>query len=94
VQEARRPHDVPMARINSKLPPVSRLRSQYRQALSASVVAHARYLAAQGEKNITERQIVRRKTTWEMLEARKARACARLLFQNDGPQLSDKERNP
>ena len=66
-----------------KIPPASLLESEYRRALSAAVVAHARYLAAQGEKSVTQRQIVQQKTAWQSMEARKARIYARLMLAGD-----------
>jgi hypothetical protein len=67
-----------MARASSKAP-IGSLQIKYRRALSASVVAHARYLAAQGEKSITQRQVVQEKTAWQLMEARKAKIHARLV---------------
>jgi hypothetical protein len=72
-----------MARANSKVPSAGSLRSEYRRALSAAVVAHARYLATQGEKSVTERQILEQKTVWQSMEARKAKIYARLLLADD-----------
>ena len=79
-----------MARANPKVPSASSLRSQYRRALSASVVAHARYLATQGEKSVTERQMVQQKMAWQSMEARKAKIYARLLLDGEArpPRLS------
>jgi hypothetical protein len=39
--------------------------------LSASVVAHARYLAVQGEKNCSDRVIHEKRAAWQAMEARK-----------------------
>jgi hypothetical protein len=72
-----------MARANSKVPTAGTLQSEYRRALSASVVAHARYLATQGEKDVTQHRIVRRKAAWQSMEARKARIRARLMLATD-----------
>lgn len=47
------------------------------------MVAHARYLAAQGGKSVGAREISHRKTAWLSMEARKARMQARLA-ENDG----------
>ena len=71
-----------MTRTKSKVPSASPLQIAYRRALSASVVAHARYLAAEGDKSVTRRLIVERKNVWQSIEARKARIRARLV--NDG----------
>jgi hypothetical protein len=68
-----------MARANPKLPSPSPLQSAYRRALSASVVAHARYLAAHADKSITPHYIAQQKAAWHSIEARKARMQARLL---------------
>jgi hypothetical protein len=67
-----------MARATSKRPHPDALRSGYRRALSASVVAHARYLAAEGEKSASPRQIAQRKIAWLAMEARKASMRTRL----------------
>jgi hypothetical protein len=67
-----------MARANSKVSSASPLQSAYRRALSASVVAHARYLAAKGEKGVTQREFVRQKIAWQSTEARKAKIHALL----------------
>jgi phosphoribosylformylglycinamidine (FGAM) synthase-like enzyme len=72
-----------MARAKSKIPPASPLQSAYRRALSASVVAHARYLAVQGDKSVTQRQIVQQKIAWQSMEARKAKIRARLILVGD-----------
>jgi hypothetical protein len=72
-----------MVRAKSKVPLASPLHSQYRRALSASVVAHARYLAAQGEKSVTPRQIIQQRAAWQAMEARKARILARLILEDD-----------
>jgi hypothetical protein len=72
-----------MARANSKVPSAGTLLSEYRRALSASVVAHARYLATQGEKGVTQHRIVRQKAAWQSMEARKARIHARLMLAVD-----------
>jgi hypothetical protein len=69
-----------MARAHLKVPSVSPLQSAYRRALSASVVAHARYLATKGEKSVTQREMVRQKAAWQSLEARKAKMHARLML--------------
>lgn len=47
------------------------------------MVAHAQYLAAQGEKSASPRQIAQRKTAWLSMEARKARMQARLAVAQD-----------
>jgi len=54
------------------------------------VVAHARYLATQGEKSVTERQMVQQKMAWQSMEARKAKIYARLLLDGEArpPRLS------
>jgi hypothetical protein len=65
-----------MARANSKGPPPSPLQSAYRRALSASVVAHARYLAAHADKSITPHYLAQQKAAWQSTEARKARIQA------------------
>jgi phosphoribosylformylglycinamidine (FGAM) synthase-like enzyme len=57
------------------------LQSAYRRALSASVVAHARYLAVQGDRSVTQRQIVQQKIAWQSMEARKAKIRARLMLE-------------
>jgi hypothetical protein len=72
-----------MARANSKVPSASTLQSEYRRALSASVVAHARYLAARGEKSVTQRRIVQQEAAWQSMEARKAKLHARLMLATD-----------
>jgi hypothetical protein len=72
-----------MARAHSKVPSAGALQSEYRRVLSASVVAHARYLAAQGEKGVTPHRIVRQKTAWQSMEARKAKIRARLMRDTD-----------
>jgi hypothetical protein len=72
-----------MARAKSKLPPANPLQSQYRRALSASVVAHARYLATKGEKSVTQRQVLQQRDAWQSMEARKARTLARLVLAGD-----------
>jgi hypothetical protein len=69
-----------MARANSKVPSAGTLQSEYRRALSASVVAHARYLASQGEKSVAQHRIIQQKTAWQSMEARKARIYARLML--------------
>lgn len=68
-----------MTHAKSKVPPASPLQTAYRRALSASVLAHARYLAAEGEKSVTRRLIIERKNAWQSMEARKARIRARLI---------------
>jgi hypothetical protein len=75
-----------MARTNPKVPSASPLQSAYRRALSASVVAHARFLAAKGDRSVTRREIARQKTAWLSTEARKAKIHALLLLSN-GPKL-------
>jgi hypothetical protein len=72
-----------MARANAKVPSANALQSKYRRALSASVVAHAKYLALNGEKSVTKRQIVEQKTAWQSMEARKAKIHARLMLTGD-----------
>jgi formylglycine-generating enzyme required for sulfatase activity len=72
-----------MSRAKSKLPAASPLQSQYRRALSASVVAHARYLAAQGEKSVTQLKVIQQRAAWQAMEARKARILARLVLAGD-----------
>jgi hypothetical protein len=69
-----------MARANPKSPAPSPLQSAYRRALSASVVAHARYLAAHADKSITPHYIAQQKAVWRSMEARKARIQARLML--------------
>ena len=69
-----------MVRAKSKVPAASPLQLQYRRALSASVVAHARYLAAKGEKSVTQRQVIQQRDAWQSMEARKARIRARLML--------------
>jgi hypothetical protein len=69
-----------MARANSKVPSAGTLQSEYRRALSASVVAHAGYLATQGEKGVTQHRIVQQKAAWQSMEARKTRIHARLML--------------
>jgi hypothetical protein len=68
-----------MARAHSKVHPVSPLQSAYRRALSASVVAHARYLAAHADKSITPHYIAEQKAAWQSMEVRKAKIQAHLL---------------
>ena len=68
-----------MTRAKSKVPSASPLQIAYRRALSASVLAHARYLAAEGEKSVTQRQIVERRNAWKSMEVRKAKIQARLI---------------
>jgi hypothetical protein len=75
-----------MARANSKKPP-DILRIRFRRALSASVVAHARYLATQGEKSVSPRQLAQQKIAWLSMEARKARIQAKLVTRD--PKQSD-----
>jgi hypothetical protein len=70
-----------MARVNSKAPLPSPLQSAYRRALSASVVAHARYLAAHADKSITPHYIAQQKAAWQSMEVRKAKIHARLTEQ-------------
>jgi hypothetical protein len=77
-----------MARANSKKPPPDILRTRFRRALSASVVAHARYLAAQGDKSASPRQMAQQKTAWLSMEARKARIQAKLAV-TQAPKQSD-----
>jgi hypothetical protein len=69
-----------MARANSKVPSASTLQSEYRRALSPSVVAHARYLAVQGEKSVTQHRIAQQKTAWQSMETRKAKIHARRIL--------------
>jgi hypothetical protein len=54
------------------------LESRYRSTLSASVAAKARYLALEGESSSTPAAIVRAKSAWENLEARKAGITAQI----------------
>jgi hypothetical protein len=75
-----RPDPGQMARTHLKVPSVSPLRFAYRRALSASVVAHARYLATKGDESMTQRDNVRQKTAWQSLEARKAKMHSRLML--------------
>jgi hypothetical protein len=72
-----------MARANSKVPSPSPLQSAYRRALSASVVAHARYLAADADKSITQHYLSQQKAAWQSMEARKAKIRARLMRDGD-----------
>jgi hypothetical protein len=72
-----------MARANSKRPPPSPLQSAYRRALSASVVAHARYLAAHADKSITPHYLAQQKAAWQSMEARKAKIQAYVMLAGD-----------
>lgn len=83
-----------MVRASPKVPSVSPLESKYRRALSASVVAHARFLAAEGEKGVTQRQLVRRKTTWQLMEARKAKIRELLLRATETQKGRIEEQEP
>jgi hypothetical protein len=73
-----------MARANSKGAPPSPLQSAYRRALSASVVAHAKYLAAHADKSITPHYLAQQKAAWQSTEARKARIQAHVMLSSDG----------
>jgi hypothetical protein len=59
-------------------PPLNALQAAYRRTLSASVLAHAQYLAVRGEKNCSDRFIHERQAAWQALEARKNAIYARL----------------
>ena len=69
---------------SSKSSSISPLQTVYRRTLSASVVAHAKYLAVQGDKSAPERQVEQQKATWQSMETRKARLQARLVRQSAG----------
>ncbi|HEY0749416.1 MAG TPA: hypothetical protein VGD63_22130 [Steroidobacteraceae bacterium] len=54
------------------------LESRYRSTLSSTVAAKARYLALEGDCSATAAAIVRSKSAWENLEARKAGIAAQI----------------
>ena len=80
VRPKARPHPPSMDRSRAKIRsrPTSPLQSAYRRALSAAVVAHANYLAVQGDKSATPHRREQCKVTWQSMEARKSRLLARL----------------
>ena len=76
------PQIVDMPRATSKKYSLNPLRREYRHLLSASVLAHARYLAAIGEKRFTDRHVLQQKAAWQSMEARRNRMEARLTLLN------------
>ena len=68
-----------MKALHRKASPYNALQASYRRALSASVVAHARYLAVQGEKNCSDRLIHEQRAAWQAMEARKNALQAHLI---------------
>ena len=68
-----------MKALHHKASPGNALLASYRRALSASVVAHARYLAVQGERNCSARFIHEQRAAWQAMEARKNALQAHLM---------------
>ena len=74
-----------MKALHRKASPYNSLQASYRRALSASVVAHARYLAVQGEKNCSDRLTHEHRAAWQAMEARKNALHAHLM--TTAPQI-------